>query len=277
MREACYLGNGLYTYNTGNKLVRQYACLTLDYGGAQQFMGNQWKVIRGEEHYVVSPLRDRALRRWYDYLEAEPSQVNGRVIQPPPSSRDDPFVKLPPELVLLIMESMPMADFLIEWTRNLEFKAIKAGNCGFVCKENMDLDLEHQVFFPENGWLAGVSIRIFHDQPDDDEEEDLFPEQTIITGVYFPFSQPPVGGHADFGDPDGHATHRLAPRSGYFIVGLKVYDDEGGRITGIELIQQPLAKLRGPTRRAMVDMVSAGIWSVENTKEKYWIGDDEEW
>ncbi|RSL74645.1 hypothetical protein CEP53_000204 [Fusarium sp. AF-6] len=202
MREACYLGNGLYTYNTGNKPVRQYAynhetdfpvafpvhdvcislfenmlkpqvfdlecvynafkrfystapsrCLTLDYGGAQQFMGNQWKVIRGEEHYVVSPLRDRALRR----------------------------------------------------------------------------------------------------------------------------CQPPVGGHADFGDPDGHATHRLAPRSGYFIVGLKVYDDEGGRITGIELIQQPLAKLRGPTRRAMVDMVSAGIWSVENTKEKYWIGDDEEW
>ncbi|RTE83987.1 hypothetical protein BHE90_001442 [Fusarium euwallaceae] len=390
-------------------------CLTLDYGGAQQFMGNQWKVVRGEEHYVVSPLRDRALRRWYDYLEAEPPQVNGRVIRLLPSSRDDPFVKLPPELVLLIMESMPMVDFcqwrgasrrtallqlkndlwrkriirempwmfdvpsikisgspvnwerayklfhrasfsrgeyrhpaifnrkriwttcsplveayheekaiqdtereaipetmigavvdtepkptyrtcqvalflhkfddldhvhpkiVIEWTRNLEFKAIKAGNCGFVCKESMGLDLEHQVFFPESGWLAGVSIRIFHDQPDDDEEEDLFPEQTIITGIYFPFSQPPVGGHADFGDPDGHATHRLAPRSGYFIVGLKVYDDEGGRITGIELIQQPLAKLRGPTRRAMVDMVSAGIWSAENTKEKYWIGDDEEW
>ncbi|KAJ4218128.1 hypothetical protein NW759_008722 [Fusarium solani] len=391
-------------------------CLTLDYGGAERFMGKYWKFAPGERHYLVTPSTDQALRRWYTRLQNQPPETNGetRVVKRLPSLRDDPFVKLPPELVLLTTEHMTMADFcqwrgasrrtallplenknwrdrlirdmpwmfdvpypeisespvdweevyktlhlasfshgvhrspalinrkriwqvcsplvkafhdemaiqnkekeaipetmidavvdtgpkpnyktcrellflrkfgdldsvhpkiVVEWTRNFEFKAIKVGNCGFVYKKRMGLDLENQVFFPEDGWLAGISIRIYHDRPDDDEEDDIIPAQTVITGIFFPFSLPPVGGHADFGDPECHATHFLAPRAGHFIVGLKVYDDEQDKVTGIELIQQPLAKLRRPSRRAMVDMVSAEVWNAEDTKEKFWIGIDEE-
>ncbi|EEU36266.1 uncharacterized protein NECHADRAFT_87151 [Fusarium vanettenii 77-13-4] len=391
-------------------------CLNLDYGGAERFMGEYWRVVEGEEHYLVSPSSDRALRRWYAILQNEPPEMNGenQVVKRLPSLRDDPFVKLPPELVLLTAEHMTMADFcqwraasrrtnllplenknwrtrlirdmpwmfdvsypeisdspvdwedvyktlhlasfsrgdhrspalinrkriwqiclplvkafheekaiqnkeeeaipetmidavvdtepkpnyktcrellflrrfsdldsvhpkiVVEWTRNLEFKAIKAGNCGFVYKKSMGLDLEDQVFFPEDGWLAGISVRIYHDQPDDDEEDDIIPSQTVITGISFSFSQTPVGGHGDFGDPVFHATHLLAPRAGHFIVGLKVYDDGQDKVKGIELIQQPLTKLRRPTRRAMVDMVSAEVWNAEDTKEKFWIGIGEE-
>lgn len=387
-------------------------CLTLDYGGAERFMGKYWKFVPSESHYLVTPSADRTLRSWYAMIQNQPPEMNGetRVVKRLPSLRDDPFVKLPPELVLLIMEHMTMADFcqwrgasrrtdllhlknrdwrdrlirdmpwmfdvpypespvdwedvyktlhlasfsrgehrspalinrkriwqvcsplvkafheemairkkekeaipetmidavvdtgpkphhktcrellflrnfgdldsvhpkiVVEWTENLEFKAIKVGNCGFVYKRSMDLDLENQVFFPENGWLAGITIRIYHDQPDDDEEDDIIPTQTVITGIFFHFSQLPVGGHGDFGDLACHATHLLAPRTGHFIVGLKVYDDEQDRVTGIELIQQPLTKLRPPSRRVMVDLVSAEVWDAEETKEKFWIGVDE--
>lgn len=389
-------------------------CLGLDYDGAERFMGNKWEVVQGEEQYMISPSPTRKLIGLYNQLKSRstPRNENTWNFGYPPSSRHDLFVKLPSELVWLIMEYMTMADFwrwrgasrrvaciplgnklwrtrlirdmpwlfdvpfaeipnkpvnweeiykilhlavfspsrhtikslvnrkriwqicsplveayheekamrdkerevipetmigavvdtepkpnhrtcrellflrkfadldfvhpkiVVDWTRDVEFKTIEVGNCGFVYKQDMNLDHEDQVFFPEDGWLAGISIRIFHDLPDDDEE-DIFPDQTVITGIHFLFSVPPIGGHADFGDPVGDAAHLLAPREGHFIVGVKVYDDDEGRVVGIELIQQPLAKLWVPRRRIIRDMVSAGIWEAEDTKEKFWLGVDE--
>ncbi|KAJ4309583.1 hypothetical protein N0V84_011425 [Fusarium piperis] len=177
---------------------------------------------------------------------------------------------------LLFLRNFADLDFVhpkivVDWTRDVVLKKIEVGNCGFVYKESMNLDLEDQVFFPADGWLAGISIRTIHDLDDDG----MFLGEIVIAGIHFPFNIPPIGGHADFGDPVSDATHLLAPRPGHFIVGFKVYDDDEGKVVGIELIQQRLAKLGMPRRRIMHDMVSAGIWKAEDTKEKFWLGVDE--
>ncbi|KAM0420968.1 hypothetical protein ACHAPT_011211 [Fusarium lateritium] len=380
-------------------------CLSLNYHGAEMFMGSQWRVLRGAEDYVTSPSRDVYLVYYYSQLERHlPERTDDvRPIKSTLTPRDDPFVKFPPEVVFLIMNHMNMVDAwrwrgasrwiasmawsnklwglklirempwlydlyilkqgpdstvnwkalymvlyraatkrgqymvtalanrkriwqtclpLVEayheekaiqdrakevipgtmidavvdteskpwhktyrelvllrefddldsihpkivttWTRDDELKRIDVGHCDFVFQVGTYLPLSNQVFFPEDGWLMEIWVStntIF----------DVWPIRRKVVGISFRFSIPPANGHAEFGAEESDDLWVLAARRGHFIVGLKVYEDGDGKLLGLELIQQPVTKLRPQRRRLLYDVVDKWGLGEEDVLEEFWV------
>ncbi|KAI9148071.1 hypothetical protein HJFPF1_11893 [Paramyrothecium foliicola] len=87
-------------------------CLGIDYGDIAKYQEQYWEICRGAEHFVCDPVDIKGLRAFW----AHPPLLQGRELASAKLCRTqgDPFAKLSPEILLLIISHFGEIKILFE-------------------------------------------------------------------------------------------------------------------------------------------------------------------
>ncbi|KAH7147110.1 hypothetical protein B0J13DRAFT_665210 [Dactylonectria estremocensis] len=124
---------------------------------------------------------------------------------------------------------------VVTWTEDDAIKTIDIGHSSFQFRHGMGVSYQNQTFFTERTWLTGFIIQT-------EGGYSTFGAQRSIVGLHCILSDLDPDDDGLFEELEGHDRWVLQARPGHFIVGLKVYENKAGMLSGLELIQQPLSK-----------------------------------